>query len=278
MNDWKEVATDVYVRRHASFDVNCGLVLGDGEGLLVDTRSWRSEAEDLRASIQSVTGVPVRHVVNTHGHFDHCFGNEIFSGHAKVWGQRRCVDELVNYGEMQRSVMLELLPERRDDLAAVHIVPPNELVDEWTEIAVGGRTVQLIHFGRGHTDHDLVVSVAGTGVLFAGDLIEESGPPSFNDSWPTEWPETVARLHEQGGSVYVPGHGEPMTPRAVEQQTEELRTLAALLVDCLHGILGEEALIRASPFPKAPTTVAIQRARETAAPQPRLGCNGSIAR
>jgi len=35
---WREVDDRVYVRRHVSYDLNVGLVVGDGGCLVIDTR------------------------------------------------------------------------------------------------------------------------------------------------------------------------------------------------------------------------------------------------
>ena len=58
----------------------------------------------------------------------------------------------------------------------------------------------MAHLGRGHTDGDLVVVVAGADVVFAGDLIESAAAPSYGpDSFPHEWPGTLDGL--LGGSL-----------------------------------------------------------------------------
>ena len=44
---WQEVGEGVFVRRHRSLDLNCGLVVGDGACLVVDTRSHLGEAAEL---------------------------------------------------------------------------------------------------------------------------------------------------------------------------------------------------------------------------------------
>ena len=44
---WREVGDGVFVRRHASFDLNVGLVVGDGACLVVDTRCSLTEGRDL---------------------------------------------------------------------------------------------------------------------------------------------------------------------------------------------------------------------------------------
>ena len=56
---WQEVADGILVRRHAELDLNCGLVLGDGACLVVDTRSHLGEAADLIAAVRAVTPHPV---------------------------------------------------------------------------------------------------------------------------------------------------------------------------------------------------------------------------
>lgn len=71
---WREVGEGVFRRRYHALDLNVGAVLGDGEVLLIDTRSWRAEAEELRDDLRALTSLPCRQVLNTHAHFDHCFG------------------------------------------------------------------------------------------------------------------------------------------------------------------------------------------------------------
>ena len=43
----------------------------------------------------------------------------------------------------------------------------------------------ISHPGRGHTDHDLIVVVAGSDptVVFCGDLVEESGDPVIDQDF-----------------------------------------------------------------------------------------------
>jgi glyoxylase-like metal-dependent hydrolase (beta-lactamase superfamily II) len=75
-------------------------------------------------------------------------------------------------------------------------------------IDLGDRTANLHHPGRGHTGEDILVTVPG--VVFAGDLVEESGPLQYDElSFPDEWPATNRRLITLigPGDRVVPGHG-----------------------------------------------------------------------
>jgi glyoxylase-like metal-dependent hydrolase (beta-lactamase superfamily II) len=231
---WIEVAEGVLVRRHRSLDLNCGLVLGDGACLVVDTRSHLHEAADLVAAIRAVTPHPWT-VVNTHAHYDHCFGNAAFRP-APIWASSGCAADLRESGERQRADLVAALRATGDpdaDLVAdVPIDVPDRLVDDAAILDVGGREVVLRFLGRGHTDHDLVVEVEASGdgtVLFAGDLVEEGAPPAFEDAFPTDWPATVGRLHALARGPVVPGHGAVVDADFVAAQREELLAVLAAL-------------------------------------------------
>jgi glyoxylase-like metal-dependent hydrolase (beta-lactamase superfamily II) len=225
---WQEVGAGIYVRRHAELDLNCGLVVGDGACLVVDTRSSLGEAAELIDAIRAVTPHPWT-VVNTHAHYDHCFGNAAFRP-APVWGARGCAEDLAASGELQRAAAVAQLREAGDveaaDLVqAAPIDPPDHVVDDPAFLDIGGREVVLRFLGRGHTGSDLVVEVEdgsdGT-VVFAGDLVEEGAPPAFDDAFPADWPATLGRVHALARGPVVPGHGAVVDAAFVGAQREEL--------------------------------------------------------
>jgi glyoxylase-like metal-dependent hydrolase (beta-lactamase superfamily II) len=232
---WQEIGPGVLVRRHSALDLNCGLVVGDGACLVVDTRSHLGEAADLISAVRAVTPHPWT-VVNTHAHYDHCFGNAAFRP-APVWGSRGCAAALLATGEQQRAAAvgeLEAAGDRRaaDLMRAVPLDPPDHPVDDVAVLDVGGREVVLRFLGRGHTDHDLVVEVESAGeetVVFAGDLVEQGAPPAFEDAWPGEWPATVGRLHALARGPVVPGHGAVVDAAFVGAQREELLAVLTAL-------------------------------------------------
>jgi glyoxylase-like metal-dependent hydrolase (beta-lactamase superfamily II) len=224
---WTELADGVLVRRHRSLDLNCGLVLGDDACLVVDTRSHLGEATELAVAVREVTPHPWT-VVNTHAHYDHCFGNAAFRP-AAIWAARGCAYELADAGERQRADLVAALRATGDPeaelVAAAPIDVPDRLVDDVAVLDIGGREVVLRFLGRGHTGADLVVEVetAGEGtVIFAGDLVEEGAPPAFEDAFPAEWPATLGRLHALARGPVVPGHGAVVDAGFVGAQREEL--------------------------------------------------------
>ena len=187
---WVEIGDRFFVRRYAFYDQNIGLILGDGEALVIDTRSTHVQAREILAHVRELTQAPVTVVVDTHGHFDHAYGNHVFRP-ATIWGHERCVTFIERTGEARRAKIALEEPDLAADLQEVVIDPPDRTFAEATTIEVGGRPVDLRFLGRGHTDHDIVITVPGTGVWWAGDLLEGGAVPFFGDGYPLDWPATA---------------------------------------------------------------------------------------
>ena len=93
--------------------------------------------------------------------------------------------------------------------------------------------MRLAHHGLGHTDADIVVEVPDAGVLFLGDLVEESAPPAFGDAYPLEWPATLGRIELT--DTMVPGHGDMVDRPFVLGQLEDLEAVARLAREVFDG-------------------------------------------
>jgi glyoxylase-like metal-dependent hydrolase (beta-lactamase superfamily II) len=253
-----ELAAGVYRRRYASLDLNIGVVVGADGILIVDSRASHSQAQELRDELADLTALPVRWLVNTHWHWDHVFGNAMFP-EARLWGQRECRNHLIEHGEEEKAAARELVgPEHAHLIDEVVITPPEYVVGTARAVDVGGRTVTLDHMGLGHTNSDLVVTVSDAPVLFAGDLLEESAPPHFGDSYPMAWPDTVDRLRDHVRGVVVPGHGDVMDAAAVTTQYEELTAVARA---CADGLATGRFDAAAGPYPEDTMRTAWERAR-----------------
>ena len=260
---WQEVGDRVYRMRYRSLDLNVGAVLGEDEVLVVDTRSWVAEATELLADLAALTRLPCRQVVNTHWHFDHCYGNATLRP-AAIWGHRRCVERLVRDGEARRRRLMDDNPEVAEALAEVVLDPPDRPVgDAGADLEVGGRRVELHWCGRGHTDNDLVVVVPDAGVVFAGDLVEEGAPPQFGDAYPLEWPATLDRLLALAPPMVVPGHGDVVGHGFVRGQRDELAAMAGLCRRVAAGELPAAEAAGQAPFPEAFARAALERATAT---------------
>ena len=248
---WVEIGDGVFVRRYAFYDQNIGVVLGDGEALVIDTRSTYGQAREIQAHLRELTAFPVTVVVDTHGHFDHAFGNAIFRP-ATIWGHERCVTFMERNGERRKPVIAREEPDLAADLAEVVIDPPDRTFADTATIEVGGRPLQLSYLGRGHTDHDIVIEVPGADVLFAGDLVEQGNVPFFGDGFPLDWVATSAAVAARVTGVIVPGHGDHAGRAFADAQAGSFAALVGLAQDVHAGSSTLEDALAAHPFPDLP--------------------------
>jgi glyoxylase-like metal-dependent hydrolase (beta-lactamase superfamily II) len=246
--NWAEVADRCFQRRYSALDVTVGVVLGAEGALVIDTLGSRREAEQLRLDLRRL-GVrrDPRWVVNTHAHFDHCFGNAVFASSAELWGHASVPDDLAR---TDREALATEFPDWADDVRTASIAPPARLVDHAAVINLGDRLVKLHHLGRGHTGGDLVVFVPDARCVYAGDLIEESGPPAYGqDSFPLEWPYTVLQLLNLPFDTLVPGHGKAVGRDFVVQEAGKLALIAQRIKDMHAAGMSPEQALAADGWP-----------------------------
>jgi len=198
---WTEVGDRCWVRRYDEWDLNVGLVVGVGGALVIDTRATTEQASELLAHIRELTDAPIRWVVNTHAHFDHVVGNSVFTDAIVYLHENAAAEENLEGTTFSVAKVMDL----------------------------GDRRVELLHLGNAHTSGDTVVVVPDVEVLFVGDLVEESAPPSYGeDSFPLEWPDTIDRMIGMlsDTSKVVPGHGAVVDAEFVRAQAGDIGTVA----------------------------------------------------
>jgi glyoxylase-like metal-dependent hydrolase (beta-lactamase superfamily II) len=238
---WDEVAAGVFLRRYDPYDVNVCVIRGSDGLAVVDTRSSPRQANEVRADLPELGRQPVRWVVNTHAHFDHCFGNQRFGPgselNAPIYGHLRVPAHLEAYERPLLEQWIAGGEEPAEEWREVTITPPTELVGGRHLLDLGDRSVTLLHLGRGHTDNDLLAHVPDAAAWLVGDVVEESGPPMYGpDCFPLEWPVAAAQLLAllADGDVVVPGHGRPVAPPFVREQQAQLAVVADLIRE-LHA-------------------------------------------
>jgi glyoxylase-like metal-dependent hydrolase (beta-lactamase superfamily II) len=241
-----EVGEGVFLGRYPQWDVGVGLVVGAEGALVVDTRGTEAQGREVVDDLHAMgLAVPVTTVVSTHVHFDHTFGNRAFEGatihaHDRVGATFEADAERIKTAARAET---EVGPDESysaqdlEDLLVTEVRGPDVTFATTSEIDLGDRVVHLAHAGRGHTDGDIRIWVPDAGVVFLGDLIEESADPSLGaDSWPLEWPATLD-AHLAGfdpTAVVVPSHGIPVDVEFVLMQRADLAAVAEVIRE-RHG-------------------------------------------
>lgn len=208
-----EIADGVFIKRHSELDLTLGLITGSGDSLLVDSGMDPALAAELCSSGLGSSGLcspgsgPSR-IVLTHNHFDHVLATEAFLP-CEVWAHEDCV--------IDESLLDSRAVYYPEPFEGTLIAPTHTFRDTIT-LDVGGRRVDLHHFGPAHTSHDVVVHVPDAGVVFAGDLVEEGAEAQAGtDATPSNWRHVLDLMLELNPRIVVPGHGNPVDAQFVRE-------------------------------------------------------------
>lgn len=263
-----EIADRVWIARLEWFDATVSVIGGERGLAVVDTHASEAAGRHLVSALAPLGRVHA--VVNTHWHFDHTFGNAALRTawpQAEIHAHEQAVLELREGAPAIKARYAESDDPHRAEIEATEVVLPTRTFSSVRLLDLGDRQAELLHPGRGHTGGDLIVNLPDAQVLLAGDLVEESGPPSYGeDSWPLEWPlslDMVLSLSTSSTTI-VPGHGRPVDRDFVEQQRADIGTVAETVRDLAgRGVPASLALDQASwPFPKEGLRTAVRRAYE----------------
>lgn len=229
-----------------SIGSNSVVVINRDDVLLIDSHVSAAAAAVLLAELKNITTKPVRYVVNTHFHFDHAHGNQVFGPNVEVIGHRFTRETMAAGGSMRGrgyDRFVRTLPQtiasiraqldtassaeskaalqRRLNINeqyklatdATRAVPPNVAFDSELRLYRGGGEIVLYHFGRGHTGGDVVVHLPAEKVLATGDLLVAQ-LAYMGDAFVPDWIRTLDQLKRLDFDVILPGHGQPITRRA----------------------------------------------------------------
>ncbi len=219
------------------------------KGLIVfDTSGLPSVARKIRRMIEEEFGRnDFLYVINTHHHWDHSFGNAVFS-EAAVIGHEDCPARVRRDEEglprrienLQRNIaegeaelagldpgsdeaveLRERLPIRKRMLAdyseSMVFAPPTVTFNDRMTVDLGDLTLKLFYFGRAHSGTDILIQIPEEGLLLTGDLFLDRGwLPLFAGSTTLDIPRWIEVLGlvldgEEDVRQVIPGHQELWT-------------------------------------------------------------------
>lgn len=190
-----------------------------GAGVVViDTGSTLRYGKALRAAIARVTSAPIRAVWNTHHHPDHFLGNQAFADVpiAALASTRQGIDQ-------DGAAFADNVYRMAGDWAkGTEVLAPRGDLTPGT-LRIGRHEFRLLALA-GHTDADLAIFDASTGVLVAGDLAFHDRAPTTPHADIPRWLASLDTLSALPYRVLVPGHGQPAQDGRALAQTRHWLT------------------------------------------------------
>jgi glyoxylase-like metal-dependent hydrolase (beta-lactamase superfamily II) len=248
----KPVADGVYAaiaEPRYKVNSNAAVILTNDGVVVVDTHSKPSAAHALYREIQAITKQPIVKIINTHFHWDHWQGNQVYAEafpNLEIIASQRTAEDLsragagsggIAYVEKQlgtlpdeirrleeesrqtagteRSARLRSNMEQAqaylEELKRFKPALPTRTLTSSLTLNEGGREIQLLLLGRAHTDGDLFIYLPREKVVATGDALID-WMPFMNDGYPQDWIATLSALEGFDFTRIIPGHGE-VAPR-----------------------------------------------------------------
>ena len=198
---------------------NAGFVVTPEGVVVFDALGTPSLGWALLQEIRKITDKPVRYNVLSHYHADHIYGLQAFRDHtaAMIIAQDRARE----YNENEETAderADQRLDQRREALAPwvnkdTRVVSPDITFNDRLLLTLGGKRFQMIYAGPAHSASDMMMMVEPDGVLFAGDIVQNSCIPFMNsdDVNTNQWLEALGVVEKLDPKFIIPGHGRPST-------------------------------------------------------------------
>lgn len=199
-------------------------VLRTSEGaVIIDSMTFVMQGKLIRDKVRELTGTEPVMIINTHYHLDHTHGNPGFDPDTRVVSTKRTLSHLtVLDADFWQGEASQLMPK--------------ETFSDSLQLSIGGKTLKLIHPGRGHTDGDLVVLIEEENTMVMGDLL-------FNNYYPNidleaggsvqEWSSTLDTVLESSFAQVIPGHGATTDRLGIQSYQRFVGQLAQIAINAV---------------------------------------------
>ncbi len=218
--DTVKVKDDLYVIHNEAAPGNSTALITNEGVVLVDDK-FDVDHDGLMAELKKVTDKPIKYIVSTHHHADHTGGN------AKM---------------LDMNVQIVASEEARQNMVdGKQPGAPSVTFEHEAHIHLGGKNVDLYHFGRAHTNGDVVIYFPADRTLAAGDMF------TFGDATPElidysgggsgkEWTRTLDSALQLDFDTVVPGHGVVTT----KQEMRKFRDSTLTLRNRVHEMVAQK--------------------------------------
>jgi cyclase len=236
----ERVADDIYIFTSELYArVNAGAIIGPEWAILIDTLAYPEETSEIKEFVEVQLEKPVRYLINTHYHADHCLGNCWFPD-AIIVSHETCRQLLDTRGRER----IEQAKKQNREIADTEIVLPDVTFEDGElGLRTGKRNLQLIHL-PGHSEDGIGVLIVEDRVLFSGDIMMPI--PYLFDGDLEVMIDSMKRIPKMKLENLVQGHGEVVLrgeiPDAVKSNVSYLNAISSHVKKALRRREPEEYL------------------------------------
>ncbi len=223
---------------------NMGLLVGDDGALLIDDE-FAPLTDRIRKAVATVTGKPIRLVVNTHWHGDHTGGNENMREGGAIVVSQENVRKRMSADQFNAVFDDTTLASPGGALPVITFA--DSLTFHWD-----GETLRVIHLPHAHTDGDAVIRFAQADVIHTGDILFSGMYPLIDISTGGSVKGVIAGADSilalcDANTRLIPGHGPLATPDDLRAYRNMLALVSARVEKAIGRGMTEDQVIATKP-------------------------------
>jgi glyoxylase-like metal-dependent hydrolase (beta-lactamase superfamily II) len=181
------------------------LVLPGADGQLAVDSGYATSRNQIAQALSTISGKPLRHLINTHWHYDHTDGNEwMHQAGGTIVAQERTRVRMSSRQEIP--AFDAVLPPSPSGAL------PTVVFAQSHTVAVNGDLIRLLRYTPAHTDTDISVFFTKANVLHTGDTWFNGYYPFIDYNSGGSIKGLLAASKENlaladGRTIVIPGHG-----------------------------------------------------------------------
>jgi cyclase len=217
----------VYTTNNEGRLFNSGVVATNDGVLVFDALDTDAIARAERQAIANVIKQPVRYLVSSPFHDPFNGGSAVYADVFKIAHE--------NY----RAGLIDQMQRGNVPADIQRMRMPNATYRDRMAFYLGGKEIQVLHFGSAHTKGDSVLFVPQDRIAYLSEVFFNEEFPNMAGGYGVSWVRALDALKALDADIFIPGHGPiPDDPKQTRAALDRARQI---LVDARDGIQNEIA-------------------------------------